>query len=189
MKKISFLIFTAFLVVSCSNEQPEPQHNTNILMLKVDFLTNTFEGGYEFNFKNAPDEFTLSVDYQPAADLGYIKLYYDEIDELLFNGTMVWRGGCGQIDYPANLLPASAFDVVSPVRGDGVASDGFEKILAENNLTDATCDAVWANIKDLSKVVDYLHENPGQKIRIFLYTPSVGRGNPADWDWILFLEK
>ena len=28
-----------------------------------------------------------------------------------------------------------------------------------------------------------------KKVAVFLYTPSVGGGNPADWDFIIFVEK
>ena len=39
------------------------------------------------------------------------------------------------------------------------------------------------------EVRDLLSSNPEQKVQYFLYRPSVGEGNPADWKWILFLHK
>lgn len=187
MKNI-ILIFVAFLAVSCAKEEQPPLTDGNVLMLKVDYLTKTFEGGYEFSFEDAPNKFTVSKEYKAPGDFGYIKLFYDEIGEMLFSGTIVWSG-CGQIDYPENILPASAFTFDIAIRQNLIIPNGFENIMEEFQPENETYNDVWASVQNLSKVREYITENPKQKVKIFLYTPSVGMGNPADWDWILFLKK
>ena len=55
-----------------------------VLMLKVDYTTNTFLGGKELVFFANSDSFSITNEYQPPGDFGYLKLYYEEINELLF---------------------------------------------------------------------------------------------------------
>ena len=157
----------------------------NVLMLKVDYLTNTFEGGYEFSFNNVPNNFTVVKEYMSPGDFGYVKYFYDEINEMLFYGTIIWMGE-GQIYYPENILPASAFDLTSWT--DIIYPNGFENIGEQYNPNmDYT--NVWLSVQNLAKVRYYLVTNPNQTVKIFLYMPCVGVGDPAHWDWILFLKK
>jgi len=45
------------------------------------------------------------------------------------------------------------------------------------------------SVQSLVKVREYLSKNPKTPVKLFLYTPSVGAGNPEDWDWIIFLKN
>jgi hypothetical protein len=165
----------------------EPTTNGNVLMLKVDYLTNAFEGGYEFSFENVPQSFNIRKDYKEPGDFGYIKLFYQETGDRLFHGTVIWLGE-GQIYYPENLLPASDFEAL--ITGDYVgAGSGFENIFPEYMPENSDYVEIWQNVQSLVKVREYLQANPEQKVKIFLYTPCVGVGNPEHWDWILFLKK
>ena len=166
-------------------QQTQPISNGNVLMLKVDYLTNTFEGGYEFAFDNVPNSFTIRREYQSPGDFGYIKFFYDEINEMLFYGTIIWMGE-GQIYFPQNILPASAFDFT--FLDNIVFPNDFENIGAYPP-TNSDYTNVWLSVENLAKVRDYLIANPEQTVKIFLYTPCVGIGDPAHWDWILFLKK
>ena len=49
--------------------------------------------------------------------------------------------------------------------------------------------SIWNSISNLEIVNNYLNTNPNGKINLFLYTPSVGIGNPADWDWYIILKN
>ena len=165
----------------------------NVLMLKVNYLPDefgyhAFEGGYEYSFDNAPNSFTITKEYRSPGDFGHIKLYYSEIDEMLFYGTIVWMG-CGKIYYPTYLLPADAFNRV--VTKDLVfPANGFENIFPESSYyPEDGYEAIWLSVQGLVKVREYLQANPQQKVKLLLYAPSVGCGDPADWDWILFLKK
>jgi hypothetical protein len=46
---------------------------------------------------------------------------------------------------------------------------------------------IWQAIGKLKVTEDYLQFN--KHIGLFLYTPSVGIGNPLEWDWFVFLSN
>lgn len=185
MKNIFFFITLAALFSSCT-KQPEANKENKVLMLKVDYLTNTFEGGKEFTFNTPATTFSIIKDFVPPADFGYLKLKYAEVNELLFDGSIIWAG-VGKINFPQELLPASQFNVVNT--NDVVnPTNGFENIF---NPSNAVWDysPVWLSVQKLVKVREYLSSSPAATVKLFLYTPSVGAGNPADADWIIYLKK
>jgi hypothetical protein len=171
-------------LVACTEEETAAG---SVLLLKVDYLTNDFEGGYELEFDNVPSSFNIRREYQSPGDFGYVKYFYAETGALLFHGTIIWRGE-GQIEYPENLLPASSFqhliteDLVYP-------QNGFEKIGVAEPEPNIDYTPIWQSVQGLVKVREYLQANPTQKVKVFLYTPCVGVGDPAHWKWILFLKK
>ena len=113
------------------------------------------------------------------------KLDYKELNEKLFDGTVIWMGK-GQISFPTNLIEpkhfkaASNYNIVYPI--------GFENILNPNNQT-FNYTPIWLSVQHYQKVREYLSSNPQATAKLFLYTPSVGIGNPADWDWIIILKN
>jgi hypothetical protein len=145
-----------------------------------------FKGGKEMNFVNSSPTFTVTQEYESPMDFGYLKLYYKEINELLFHGTIVWAG-CGEMKFPQNVLAANQFegvltcDYISP-------KNGFENIFNLGNQT-YNYDYVWSSVQSLEKAREYLRSNPEQVVKMFLYKPSVGAGNPEDWYWVIFLKK
>jgi hypothetical protein len=160
-------------------------HEPKVLMLTVDYLSNAFKGGIEFMFSNNSDTFTISHQYKAPGDFGWLKLYYTEINEQLFYGTIIWMG-CGQMYFPENLLTTDlfqrvgTFDYIFP-------RNGFENIF--DNYDNGNYEPVWSSVQGLVKAREYLQSNPNQKVKIFLYAPSVGVGNPADAYWIIYLKK
>ena len=171
-------------IVNCTNE---PMTNGNVLMLKVDYLTDTFEGGYEFTFDNVPNSFTIRREYKSPGDFGYVKFFYYETGDILFHGSIIWDGE-GQIHFPENLLSVAEFDAVHS-ENLVIPKNGFENIMAEFQPNNVDYEPIWGRVQNLVKVREYLKANPEQKVKIFLYTPCVGGGNPEHWDWILFLKK
>ena len=86
-----------------------------------------------------------------------------------------------------NLLNANQFDRV--LTADYVSpNSGFENVFNPNNAT-YNYNSIWASVQSLVKVRQYLISNPNATVKIFLYTPSVGIGNPAEWDWIVILKN
>ncbi len=161
-------------------------NSTKLLTLKVDYLTNTFEGAIETEYNIYSPTFTVSNLYTSPGDFGYIQLKYQELNEVIFSGSIIWMG-LGQIQYPINLLPSSQFDsvntndIVNPV-------SGFEDVFNPYNQP-FDYSPVWLSIQKLVIVREYLQSNPNATIKLFLYMPSVGFGNPADADWFIFLKK
>jgi hypothetical protein len=172
--------------ITTSKAKNNSSNENKILLLKMDYTTNTFEGGKELLFQQPSETFTVTDDYKSPGDFGSIKLFYSEINETLFYGTIVWMG-CGKISYPENWLPAE--DFARTVTADYVfPANGFENIFnPQNDIFDY--DMVWRYIQNIIKAREYLQSNPSQRVKLFLYQPSVGDGNPKDWKWILFLKK
>lgn len=190
--KTKFLTFTLIILslVSCSTEDNQtifpPTNPNNVLVLKVDYNTNLLEGGIELAFTNTTSNMTVTNQYVPPGDFGSIKLMYQELNEPLFEGTIVWNG-LGEMNYPQNLLNANQFDRV--MTADYVTPiSGFENVFNPNNTT-YNYNLIWDSVQNLVKVRQYLISNPNATVKIFLYTPSVGFGNPAEWDWIIIMKN
>lgn len=91
------------------------------------------------------------------------------------------------MNFPSNLKPATQFDVVL-TQDFVLPSAGFEDVFNPGNHT-YDYEEVWQSVQNLVKVRAYLKSNPNSSVKLFLYTPSVGVGNPADWDWIIFIKN
>jgi len=191
--KTKFLTLSAliFLLVSCVGSEDDlsstnPVPDNKVLLLKVDYTTNVFEGGKELTFSDTTATFNVEVEYQEPGDFGGIQLYYKELDAKIFDGTIVWNG-TGEINYPESFEPASSFEVA--LTNDYVfPTEGFENVF---NPTQQFYDyqTIWGAVQSLLKAREYVLNNPDAKVKIFLYTPSVGIGNPEEWDWIIILKN
>lgn len=179
------------VLIGCNPDElnMDKESVNQVLMLQVDYTTLEFEGGTEFHFEKPTDEFTIIHEYIPPADFGEVKLFYKELNELLFAGTIHWMG-TGKMNFPEKLVPADKFNKV--ITEDLVIpSNGFENIFNPDNhdLTYEYYYEIWLRVQNLTKAREYLRVNPLQKVKVFLYTPSVGVGNPLDWNWIVYLQK
>ena len=191
MKKSLFILFI-FLTIfsSCSEENAPAENNTNepnkVLLLKVDYLSNIFQGGKETTYTENSNTFTISHQIVAPVDFGNIKLKFDEINQIIFDGDIIWMG-LGQIHYPQNMLAANQFDAV--LTADVVfPTTSFNHILPQPNLGN-NYNQVWMAVQNLVKVRQYLISNPTGVVHLYLYTPSVGVGNPADWKWIILMKN
>lgn len=191
MKKYILILASLFSIfISCTKGNDETVARTtnanNVLVLKVDYNTNRFEGGKEMTFSNTSTNMTITNQYVAPGDFGSIKLKYQELNEILFDGTIVWAG-LGQVNFPQNLLDSNQFDRV--MTADYVTPiAGFENVFNPDNTT-YNYNPIWMSVQSLAKVRQYLYSNPNATVKIFLYTPSVGMGNPAEWDWYIFMKK
>lgn len=187
---ICILMFVCF---SCKEDQV-PQLNeftgNRLAMLQVDYLTYAFEGGFEYEFDVDSEGFTVSGEYKPAGDFGWVKLYYDELDTLIFSGTIIWMG-TGERNTPELIVDAAEFDFLeeavtlpSPELFSGEVEGAWT-----TEFTDEEKGNIWGSIANLELVHAYREMNPTSKVQIFLYQPSVGDGNPAEWDWLVFLKN
>ena len=191
MKKPLFVLLVFISLFSSCSEENAPVDDTTdepnkVLLLKVDYLTNIFQGGKETTYSENSNSFTISHQIVAPVDFGNIKLKYDEINQILFDGDIIWMG-LGQIHYPQNMLAANQFgavltaDVVFPTKN-------FNPILPQPNLGN-NYNQVWMAVQNLVKVRQYLISNPTGVVHLYLYTPSVGVGDPADWKWIILMKN
>ena len=65
---------------------------------------------------------------------------------------------------------------------------GFEDIFNPNDL-ELNYEKAWGAVQGLAITREFLKANPNQKVKMFLYTPSVGVGNPEDWFWVIYLKR
>lgn len=186
--KLNFLVVLVLIFSSCNDKGENGQiiNENKVLILKVDYLTKNFEGGKELSFSKVTPTFTIETAYKAPGDFGNIKLTYKELNETLFDGDIIWMGK-GEINYPKNFLNANQF-LITPNKDKVYPNAGFKNLLDFNNLDD-DFQTVWNSVQNVLKVRQYLLNNPNAKVQYFLYTPSVGVGNPADWDWIIFLKN
>lgn len=166
-----------------------PKHLTptqnKVLLLKVDYLTQTFEGGRQMVFTDSPT-FNITYNYQEPGDFGSLTLVYSDVGQPIFEGTIIWMG-LGQMYYPQSLMPAGSFGTAAALPMP--SSDSFLVLDYAQTNQPTPYEAIWDAIKNLQVVSQFRTSNPNGNIRIFLYTPSVGVGNPADWDYYVILKN
>lgn len=190
MKTKSLLLFLLVVLFGCSSENVDigidSDSPNQILMLKVDYTTNAFEGGTILGFSERSKSFSIINEYVEPSDFGSVKLIYKELNQTIFSGTIIW-GGLGKMIFPEKLEPTKNFEV-DPLKIYVLPKNGFKDVFNSGNL-ELNYEKPWSSVQGLVKVREFLDENPNQKVKLFLYTPSVGVGNPKDWYWIIYLKK
>ena len=187
MKKLILLLFVPLFISGCKKCDCTIKVN-RIILLKVDFETYQFEGAFE-QVLSSPfgqfDTLPISHNFIPPGDFGNVTFYYQPNNELLFDGDIVWNGW-GPINYPMGFDPPNQFNRLnnSVPLPDSVR---FQNIFHEFPPYKLPLDSIWMDIDDLEIVEEFTKGH--KKIGYFLYTPSVGIGNPADWDWIVVLNS
>ena len=194
MKKIISLLSLFILLTSCSTDLLNQANGTNlanqsgnnkVLLLKVDYTTNTFEGGKELTFDSNTTTFSTNYQYVTPADFGSIKIFYTELNTQLFYGDIIWMG-TGDIHFPTDFQPASSFEFVNTFAAIDLPS--VENIFNPNNEI-FDYNNPLNQVIYLSKVIEYRASNPNASAKIFLYQPSVGIGDPATWKWIIMFKN
>ena len=190
MKNIIYILFLS-LICACNTDENTvtPEQTNKVLLLKVDFLTHQFEGGKEFTFSGS-DNFTISSTYNPPGDFGDIQLYYSELNEKIFDGTIIWLG-LGERAYPDTLNTTETFTTTTQTL-DLPELDLFETVTYDPSAFYPETIAysnIWNAISNLEAVTSFRNSNPQGKINLFLYTPSVGIGNPEQWDWYVYIKN
>ncbi len=180
------LLLISISFFGCSRDYVS-QGKSTFLVVQIDYKTYKFEGASEqvlYSDFTAADTLPLTVNYIPPADFGNVAFNYQPKNELVFDGSIIWMG-TGQLKFPA-IKSASNFS-----RGSQVAvrpdTTGFQFLQPAVLPQNYDLDSIWMDIADLKIVNEYLKSH--KKVGIFLYTPSVGVGNPADWNWYLFFNK
>ena len=119
-----------------------------------------------------------------------MQLYYDELDEKIFDGTIIWMGK-GEMSFPEQLNSPNTFaTLTTPIQQP---DDSSIELVQYHEFSyypeNIYYTSIWNAIDNLKIVKSYRTSNPNAKINLFLYTPSVGIGDPADWDWYIYLKN
>lgn len=197
MKHLVFLIFISF--ISCHKNENNPSTGATtqittksdtinkVAVLKLNYLTYSFLGGYELEFPDT-NSFTLHTNIYPAGDFGSIDISYQEFDELIFDGTIIWSG-TGQQTFPQTITPAADYFSI-PIDYPMPDTSLFIKVLDDPYFFNVGFHSqLWDSINNLSILHEYRTNNPGSEINLLKYTPSVGVGNPTEWYWYVILKN
>ena len=192
MKLTISIIISMFLLAACSDDKKNDNVKVSqmMMLLKVDYTTNTFQGGAQIElapYDNLNDSIPLQVNYTEPADFGSLSVYYEPSNGLLFDGSII-LDSLGQVNYPASFFPAADFTVLDeamPV----IDESTFQLVHYELDGTPIDYAAIWDAVRDLQNVNFYRLSNVNSKIGLFLYTPNTETGDQSEWSWYLIFEK
>jgi hypothetical protein len=181
------LFFALFILLSCTKDEVEFENK--VLLLKLDFVTYAFEEGIELNF-DACQTFTIKSTYTQPSDFGSVNLSYEELNAPLFDGSIVWMG-TGSRNYPGTMTPNSGFTTTTNAMVQPDDTRFMQVDYVNDTIVQRTDDntVIWNSIKNLELTQQYLSTNPSAKIYVFNYTPSVGVGDPNEWDYYIFIKN
>lgn len=162
----------------------------HILISKVDYLTFRYKGFYALNVTNklnTGNEIPFVADYRSPGDFGYIKLYYRNTNNLLMDGTIIWAG-CGALNFPDSFRAGHRLASGMPYPGQGriafINNEGhYTAVTDEYELQ-----CIWQTLSHQQEFRHY-YTHSSKRVAVYLYTPSVGVGNPADAYYLVFTER
>jgi hypothetical protein len=162
---------------------------TKLLLLQVDYTGNRFEAVKDLFFPGKSNEFTVGNDYESPGDFGYEKLFYGELKQLFFYGTIVWAG-CGEIMYPEIWNIPQEYPLTAQ-RDIVIPPNGFEWVEGKEGWHPSSeeMESAWRSVMPLVLAREFIVANPREKVKVYFYRPSVGVGNPGDWKWIFILRN
>ena len=162
----------------------------HILISKVDYLTFRYKGFYALNVTdklNSGREIPFVANYQSPGDFGYIKLFYRNTNNLLMDGTIIWSG-CGSLSFPTSFRAGQRLSNVLPYPGQSriafINEEGHYTTVSD----DTELQRIWHTLSRQKEFRHYFGRT-SKKIAVYLYTPSVGVGNPADAYYLVFTEQ
>ena len=199
MRKILYFLalLPLFIFSGCDDHDCDHNNNDNIynyqrdpinkvLMLKIDRPTNRLVGAIEFIYNQQTDNFNIDIIIDSLENFKRVRLIYRELNETLFNGTIV-PNGLGNMTFPEELNPADLFDTVTT---DDVVYplSGFDHIPIEYTLQH-TYYNLWLEVQKYEIVRKYLKSNPTEKVKFFLYIPYEGPWDYTKTDWFIFIKN
>lgn len=183
MKKTLLLLvlFTSFLF-SCDTPEDDSPEQSSIVILLIDYTTNTFQGGasvftpkVDFAFTELPVTTDIT---EPTNDLnGSVSLILSSTNEQIFNGALSDEGNA-DIFTPSILSPSSFFTLVDELPYpasltvddvDGPYQESFE--------------TTWEAIDKLN-IVD-VFRGDGALFGRYLYKPS--EDVTENWKWLVIM--
>lgn len=188
MKKLIISALILLAAASCKKHDDDyvNDHFATMALLKVDYQTHQFEGGKVFQLaKYQGQDIPVQINYKAPGDFGNITLLYAPTGDSLFDGSIIWSGK-GEMRFPALSNNFSSVTTAQP------APDSNHVQIISPNMFFAQehydLPGAWNGISKLLVTKQFLQQ-ANVRIGLFLYTPSVGVGDPADWDyfWVLYI--
>ncbi len=193
MRKYLFLLCIPFAFLSCKKEpvsEPVIGNGAALMMLKVNYVTDSLEGGKIFNFPtyySLNNNIPIVVNYQAPNPYGNVTLIYDPTADTLFDGGMGISGG--------GTLRKPTFDNIHNIGGNVQTAVSAPSKSSIQNITATGMYAssydlasIWAPVAHLSITKQFM-DLANVKIGLFLYTPSQNSSNAASWSWVWVFYK
>lgn len=162
----------------------------DILISKVDYLTFRYRGFYAMNVSGKVENDSLIPiisEYKSPGDFGSIKLYYNTTQNLLLDGTIIWMGK-GELSFPESFRAGLQETEGLPYPGNNRFALLDESGTYVESDDELEFQHIWESVSH-QKEFQHYYENSSKKIAIYLYMPSVGFGNPADWYYLVYTEQ
>jgi len=182
------LVLVFFLTSACHCDESEDMVAANkVLLLKLNYNDHALQAGKEYRYFNTSDTFTLVADEVLSQEQKMVSLVYKELNAVLFKGVYPLTSGSTKILLPEKFAAASDFertltqDFITPVNG--------YRELSGTYMNDSVFKSLWADIQSLVKVREYLHENPGQQVQVYLHKPHSGIMTGENTHWIFLLKN
>ncbi len=187
--KIYYVFVSLVFMISCEKEgnnlQPSLENKlNNVLLLKLSYEDYSLNGGHELTFVEQADSFTVDFDYDIPDDFGYFRMFYHEIDRLIFYHSHISVSSSSRMLYPETLNEASMFEKTT----EEVNAPKFRIILkpfTQEEPDQNDVDSIWNEIKSLEMVQSYLKTNPNQQPYIYLNTTYHKEG----WCWVVLMKN
>ena len=163
--------------------------SNDLLVMMVDYMTLNCMGYTTVKIADglvASDTIPFCIESKDPLDFGFVKLYYGRKDpgNLLFSGTIVWMG-CGERDYPTGFVTGRSkhSNIPSMVENGMSCVGGGSEFLDDREQL-----RIWQSVSK-TESFQWFYARTQKKVAVYLYTPSVGIGNPADWYYLVFVEN
>ncbi len=188
VKTVKSLIFllVGFVLFSCGSDDPGQEEASDLVLYKIDYINQTFEGGITLSPRRIAGGFSsdipLEVDKEPAdmTNDGSIAIIYQPTLDQVFQGVLT-QSGEPEIFYPA-FIDASGF---LRLNASVAFPSGTQIQSIDGDHSQAPVADIWGAIADLGLTEFILNDDT--RIGLFLYQPNADPAFSANWDWILML--
>lgn len=184
-------LLALFIITACSDKSANLSSNNSLLLLEVDYVTNTFVGGKEYTFSTSTitDSVPVVVKTHPC-DFCNLVVEYTPTNEVIFEGKLNRGPYIGNpILFPKDFALPSSFErnsKATPFPGNMQ----FQVIYIDEDFHPSSYTPVWNAISNLKIVSDYYSVN--RKVGIFLYTRIIGtpgEDHYKEWSWFIVMYK
>jgi hypothetical protein len=191
-KHLLLFCLPVLLLYSCKKEPvdvPVLGKGATLTLLRVNYLDNSFLGGKTFNYPtyySVNDSVPVHTFSRTDGTEGFLAQVYVPTNDTIFNGGTS-LAGTGKLWYPVFEDRASFGDAGAITPAPAYAA--IQQLMPKGQpLPPFSVSQVWGAVGGLAITKEYL-KLPNARIGLFLYKPSQGPGNPADWSWVWVLYK
>ena len=168
------------------------EDSMNLAILELDFLTYEFIEGnvayYPLCDSCDLDSLPFNIEFITPMDYGEILYKYSHNEDTLFYASIWWMG-TGEILYPEQFLPSSAFGYQNESVPLPEHVQYFDYWLIPNWYSEeqyrGKADSAWMSIDSLLIVNEFAEYT--FRVGIYAYTARVGWFDPLYAKWIIFL--